>query len=55
LAWLTPTPIWNPSISTIEAVLFPTNTSYLFYLHGSDWQIHYAETNAEHEHNKKYL
>ena len=55
LAWLTPTPIWNPALSTIEAVLFPTQTSYFYYLHGSDWQIHYAETNAQHEQNKKYL
>lgn len=55
LAWLTPTPIWNPTLSTIEAVLFPASTSYLYYLHGSDGQIHYAETNAEHEQNKKYL
>ena len=55
LHWLTPTPIWNPSLSTIEAVLFPANTSYLYYLHGSDGEIHYAETNAQHEQNKKYL
>ena len=55
VSWLTPTPIWNPALSTIEAVLFPNNTSYLFYLHGSDWTIHYAETNAQHEQNKKYL
>lgn len=55
LAGLTPTPIWNPNLSTIEATLFPTKTSYLFYLHGSDGQIHYAETNAQHEQNKKYL
>ena len=55
LAWLTPTPIWNPALSTIEAVLFPNQTSYLFYLHGADGQIHYAETNAQHESNKQYL
>ncbi len=55
LAWLTPTPIGNPAVSTIEAVLFPNQTSYLFYLHGADGQIHYAETNAEHEQNKQYL
>jgi UPF0755 protein len=55
VAWLTPTPIWNPALSTIEAVLFPNQTSYLFYLHGSDGQIHYAETNAQHEANKQYL
>ncbi|MBQ5945420.1 hypothetical protein IJL65_03350 [bacterium] len=35
--------------------MFPNQTSYLFYLHGSDGQIHYAETNAQHEANKKYL
>ena len=55
VAWLTPTPIWNPALSTIEAVLFPNQSSYLFYLHGADGQIHYAETNAQHEQNKKYL
>ena len=55
VAWLTPTPIWNPALSTIEAVLFPNQTSYLFYLHGADGQIHYAETNAQHEQNKQYL
>ncbi len=55
VAWLTPTPIWNPALSTIEAVLFPAQTSYLFYLHGADGQIHYAETNTQHEQNKKYL
>lgn len=55
VAWLTPTPIWNPALSTIEAVLFPNQSSYLFYLHGADGQIHYAETNAQHEANKKYL
>ena len=55
LQWLTPTPIGNPTLSTIESTLFPKDTSYLFYLHGSDGQIHYAETNAQHEQNKKYL
>ena len=55
LAWLTPTPIWNPALSTIKSVLFPAQTSYLFYLHGADGQIHYAETNAQHEQNKQYL
>lgn len=55
VAWLTPTPIWNPALSTIEAVLSPVQTSYLFYLHWADGQIHYAETNAQHEQNKQYL
>lgn len=55
ISWLTPTPIWNPSESTIRAVLFPNVTRYYFYLHGGDGVIHYAETNAQHEANKKYL
>ena len=55
VAWLTPTPIGNPAISTIEAVLSPAQTSYLFYLHGSDGQIYYAETNEQHNQNKRYL
>lgn len=55
IAWLTPTPIWNPALSTIEAVLFPNQTSYLFYLHWADGQIHYAETNAQHNQNKIHL
>ena len=52
---LTPTPIWNPTLSTIKAVLFPSKTNYYYYLHWADWSIHYAETNAQHEQNKKYL
>lgn len=55
VAGLTPTPIGNPSLETIKAVLSPSHTNYLFYLHGSDGQIHYAETNAGHEENKRFL
>ena len=55
-AWLTPTPIGNPSLSTIEAVLFPKQTNYYYYLHDDSWEIHYWENNAQHEQNKvKYL
>ena len=46
------TPIWNPSYGTIEATLNHKETSYYFYLHNSQWQIYYAETNAQHEYNK---
>lgn len=54
--WLTPTPIWNPSLSTIQAILHPNQTNYYFYLHDSKGEIHYAETNAEHNANRaKYL
>ncbi|MBO4203618.1 endolytic transglycosylase MltG [bacterium] len=55
VAGFPPTPIGNPSVETIKAVLFPRQTSYLFYLHGKDGQIYPATTNAEHEANKQYL
>lgn len=56
VGWLPPTPIANPSVDTIKAVLFPKNTSYLFYLHDSSGGIHYAETNEGHVKNKtQYL
>jgi UPF0755 protein len=52
LAGLPPTPIGNPSLVTIKAVLFPQQTSYLFYLHDARGGIHYAETNEGHNRNK---
>lgn len=53
---LPPTPICNPSISSIRAALFPKKTDYFYYLHDSDGKIHYAETLEEHNANKaKYL
>lgn len=54
--WLTPTAISNPWINAINATLYPNFTKYLFYLHWTDWQIRYAETNDEHNLNRlKYL
>ena len=56
VAWLTPTPIWNPAVTTISAVLNYTNTDYLYYLHDNSWVIHYWKTLSEHNANKqKYL
>ena len=56
VAWLTPTPIWNPAVTTISAVLNYTNTDYLYYLHDNSWVIHYWKTLFEHNANKqKYL
>jgi UPF0755 protein len=56
VAGLPPTPISNPNLTTIQAVLAPQQTSYLFYLHDAQGKIHYGETNAEHERNKaQYL
>ncbi len=50
---LTPTPIGNPSIGSIKAALNPTSSPYLFYLHGSDRQVHYAATHDGHISNKR--
>ncbi|MDD3646177.1 MAG: endolytic transglycosylase MltG [Candidatus Gracilibacteria bacterium] len=50
------TPISNPSYETIEATLNYKETPYWFYLHNvSTGKIYYAETNAEHESNKKFM
>lgn len=47
------TPIGNPQLSSIEAVVNPADSKYMFYLHNvSTWKIYYAVTNAEHEYNK---
>lgn len=53
---LPPHPISNPGISAIEAVLNPTETDCLYYLHDNNRQIHCAVTYEEHKANiEKYL
>lgn len=53
---LPPTPISNPGLAAIEAVLYPTQTDYFYYLTGSDGTFHYAKTFDEHRLNKaRYL
>ena len=53
---LPPTPICSPNIEFIEAALNPEETDCLFYVHGSDRQIHCAKTYEEHRENiNKYL
>ena len=53
---LPPHPIANPGKDAIEAVLHPTETDCLFYLHDIDRQIHCAKTYEEHKLNiEKYL
>ncbi len=53
---LPPTPIANPGIASIRAVLHPEGTEYLYYLHDTDGIIHPAKTFAEHKVNiAKYL
>lgn len=49
---LPPTPIANPGLDSIEAVLEPTQTNYLYYLTGDDGTFHYAQTFEEHKKNK---
>ena len=51
-AGLPPTPISNPSISSIRAALYPEDTDYWYYLHDPDGIIHYAKTLDEHNANK---
>ena len=54
--WLPPTAISNPGLDAINASLHPKFTKYLFYLHWTNWQIHYAETNDGHNLNRlKFL
>ncbi len=53
---LPPHPIANPGIDAIDAVLHPTQTNCLYYLHDSNRQIHCAETYEGHKENiEKYL
>lgn len=53
---LPPTPICNPGLAAIEAVLNPAETDYWFYLSDSQGKMHYAKTAEEHEENiSKYL
>ena len=51
-AGLPPTPIANPSISSIRAALYAEETDYWYYLHDSDGGIHYARTLEQHNINK---
>ncbi len=48
---LTPGPIGSPGLASIKAVLYPTKSNYLFYLHDSKGNVHYAKTFAEHKRN----
>ena len=49
-------PISNPGLKAIEAAIHPENSSFLYYLHDKDGNIHYARSFEEHKTNKrKYL
>lgn len=52
---LPPTPISNPGLGALQAVVNPAETDYLFYISDKTGHNHYAKTIAEHEANiKKY-
>ena len=48
---LPPTPIGNPGLTAIAAVLDPIPTEFRFYLTAPDGTFHYAKTYAEHQRN----
>lgn len=53
---LPPTPIANPGLMAIEAVLTPKKSPYLYYLTGNDGTFYYGRTFEEHKRNKeRYL
>jgi UPF0755 protein len=54
---LPPTPICNPGLASIKAVIFAdVNTPYWYYLSDKTGRMHYAKTLEEHNENiKKYL
>ena len=53
---LPPTPIGNPGLEAIEAVLYPTKTDYMFYLTDENGVFYYAKDFDEHRKNiAKYL
>ena len=48
---LPPTPIANPSIKSIEAVLEPSDTDYLYFVASIDGGNVYSKTYEEHKKN----
>jgi len=56
ILWLPPTPINNPSFTTINNTLNSENSEYYYYLHDKNWKIHYGKNYEEHKENiKNYL
>ena len=48
---LPPTAIGNPGLAAITAAIHPSDSPYLYYLHDTEGNIHYAKTYAEHKKN----
>lgn len=51
--WLPKTPINNPGILSIKAILNPIKTDYFYYLHDKNWKIYYWKNLEEHNENKR--
>lgn len=53
---LPPGPICSSGLASIEAIIYPQETDYWFYLSDQQGKMHYAKTNEEHNENiEKYL
>jgi UPF0755 protein len=53
---LPPTPICNPGLESITAVIYPTDSDYWYYIHDTTGAVHFAKTFQEHNANiTKYL
>lgn len=48
---LPPSPISNPGLSSIRAVINSTKTDYWYYIHDNEGYVHYAKTIEEHNAN----
>lgn len=53
---LPPTPIGNPGLTAVKAVIEPTESDYFYYITDNDGEFHYAETLQQHNQNvARYL
>lgn len=52
-AELPPTPIANPGIEALRAVVNPADTNYMYYISDSAGRLHFAKTLSEHNANIK--
>ncbi|MBN2016362.1 endolytic transglycosylase MltG [Candidatus Dojkabacteria bacterium] len=50
---LIPTPICNPRLDSIKAVLNPKANDYFYYLHDEEGNVHYAKTLEEQTNNQR--
>jgi len=53
VAGLPPTPISNPGLASLNAVINPAKTNYLFYMTDREGVNHYAQTISQHNENIK--